>query len=307
MDQGHKLLLMALQALKSIRPRKPTQLLTAWKISSHAARTAGGGYSSNSARSLRQQSPSKDKIMWLTEINKFLEIEKGLNWWHFPRRPIVHLTHLINHCLQLSHFPETWKEAKVMLPKLSRDPKLTRNLRPISLLSITGKLFEKAILKILKMHIKKEACLMQASWFPCTPPRCMRLTDHVALNVHNNMFMAAVFLNIEKAFDTTWHSGMLYKFHKLEFSTSLIQLISSFLPPCNFSVLVDREMSTPRKMQKGVPQGSVLSPTLYNIYINDAPKHLMFISPSLPTTSDHMRQIARRVLLSENSSAVSAQ
>jgi hypothetical protein len=62
---------------------------------------------------------------------------------HIPRRPLVHLTHLFNHCLRMSHFPKPWKEAKViMLPKLGRDAKFPQNLRPIRLLSTTSKLFE---------------------------------------------------------------------------------------------------------------------------------------------------------------------
>jgi retron-type reverse transcriptase len=82
--------------------------------------------------------------------------------------------------------------------------------------------------------------------------------------------MAAVFLDIENAFDTTWHSGLLYKLSKLEFSASLIKLISSFLSQGKFRVSVEGKMSTPREMRAGVPQGSILSPTLYNIYVNDA-------------------------------------
>jgi retron-type reverse transcriptase len=79
-------------------------------------------------------------------------------------------------------------------------------------------------------------------------------------------------LDIEKAFDTTWHTGLLYKLSKLEFSISLIKLISSLLSQRKFRVLFEGEMSTPRVMQAGVPQGSVLSPTLFNMYNNDAPQ-----------------------------------
>jgi retron-type reverse transcriptase len=98
----------------------------------------------------------------------------------------------------------------------------------------------------------------------------MRLTDHVTLNFNNKISAAAVFLDIEKAFDTTWHTGLLYKLSKLEFSTNIIKLLSSFLSQRNFKVSVEGVMSTPREMQAGVPQGSVLSPTLFNMYINDA-------------------------------------
>ncbi|PNF26942.1 hypothetical protein B7P43_G14042 [Cryptotermes secundus] len=190
---------------------------------------------------------------------------------HLPRRPLVHLTHLFNHCFRLSHFPNTWKEAKIItLPKPGKDPKFPQNLRPISLLSTTGKLFEKAILKFLHKHIE-ERDLLNASQFGfrarhCTTLQCMRLADHVTLNFNNKMSTAAVFLDIEKAFDTTWHSELLFKLSKLEFTNSLTKLIASFLSKRTFRVSVEGEMSTPREMQAGVPQGSLVSPTLFNMY-----------------------------------------
>jgi hypothetical protein len=58
---------------------------------------------------------------------------------------------------------------------------------------------------------------------------CMRLEDAVTLNLHNKMSAAAVFLDIEKASDSTWHHGLLYKLPKLDFSTGVIKLISSIL------------------------------------------------------------------------------
>jgi hypothetical protein len=82
--------------------------------------------------------------------------------------------------------------------------------------------------------------------------------------------MAALFLDIEEAFDTTWHSGLLHILSELEFSTSLIKLIASFLANRKFKVLVEGEFSTPRKIAAGVPQGFVLAPISYNLHINDA-------------------------------------
>jgi hypothetical protein len=62
-----------------------------------------------------------------------------------------------------------------------------------------------------------------------TTLQCMKLTDHVTLNFNNNMFTAPVILDIEKAFDTTWHPGLLYMLYKLKFLTNLFKLISYFL------------------------------------------------------------------------------
>jgi hypothetical protein len=84
----------------------------------------------------------------------------------------------------------------------------------------------------------------------------------MTLHFNNNLSTAAVFLDIQKAFVTTWHSGLLYKLVKLQFSNSLIKLISSFLSQRRFRVSVESELSTPRYMQAGVPQGSILSLTL---------------------------------------------
>jgi hypothetical protein len=68
--------------------------------------------------------------------------------------PLFHLTHLINQCIWLSHFPTSWKQAKVVAsPKPGKDPKSPKNLHPISLLPSTGKVFEKVILEITKRHI----------------------------------------------------------------------------------------------------------------------------------------------------------
>jgi hypothetical protein len=117
--------------------------------------------------------------------------------------------------------------------------------------------------------------------------------------IFNNMFTTAVFLDIEKAFDTTWHNGLPYKLSKMNFSASLIKLISSFLSNRKFPVSVVGEMSTPRLTKAGVPQGSVLSPTLFNMYIlvNDTPQAIgVRLALFADDTFVSLRQTTRRAI-----------
>jgi hypothetical protein len=171
-------------------------------------------------------------------------------------------------------FPKPWKEAKIVtLLKPGKDPKFPQNLRPFSVLSTIGKLFEESILKIVQRHIEERG-LLHTSQFGFHAPhsttlQCMMLMDDTILNLNNNISMALVFLGIEKAFDTTWHTDLLYKLSYLKFSISLIKLIPSFLSQRKFRVSVEGEISMPRNRLAGVPQGSFLAPpppTLYSMY-----------------------------------------
>jgi hypothetical protein len=144
---------------------------------------------------------------------------------HLPRRLVVHLTHLLNNCLQLGHFPAPWKEVKIItLPKPGEDTKFHPDLCLISLLSSTGDLFEKLILRTTPKQTE-ERNLLNASQFTFRTGhsmtlQCKRLAENVTLNFNNNMSMAVVILDIEKAFDKTWHSGLsravVLNFHQTE-------------------------------------------------------------------------------------------
>jgi hypothetical protein len=92
------------------------------------------------------------------------------------------------------------------------------------------------------------------------------------LNFRQNISTASVFLNIEKVFDKTWHLGLLYKLWDLNFSIRLIKLITCFLSHRKFRVSVESEMSKLRDIQAGVPQCSIISPTLDSMYRNGTPQ-----------------------------------
>jgi hypothetical protein len=117
------------------------------------------------------------------------------------------------------------------IPVYFKDPKFSQNLLHISPLFITGKRFEKVIRKLTQGHLEVDN-LLNANQFGFrarhgTTLQCVRLTDHVTLIFNNNT--AEVFLDIEKACDTTWYLGLLYKLPKSQLSVNLIKLISSFI------------------------------------------------------------------------------
>jgi hypothetical protein len=105
-----------------------------------------------------------------------------------------------------------------MLPKPGKKPKFPQNLYLISLLSKTGKLFEKVLTQIVQRYTEERG-LINASQFgfhAChsIPFQHMRLMGHMTLNFNNNISMAVVFLGIKKAFDATRHLVLLYKLSK---------------------------------------------------------------------------------------------
>jgi hypothetical protein len=81
------------------------------------------------------------------------------------------------------------------------------------------------------------------------------------------MSMAAVFLEIEEAFDTTWYSGLPNKLSEFRIFDKPV----AYLTDTKFKVLVEGEFSTSRNILAGLPQGSVLVPILHSLYVNDAP------------------------------------
>jgi hypothetical protein len=135
-----------------------------------------GGYIKQIQRLLEAEDnnlPEKVRPYDLQKLINFLKLKKAYGidgipnecLRHLPRRSLVHLTHLINHYIRLSHFPTSWKEAKVVaLPKPGKDHKIPQNLRPISLFHSTSKLFEKIVLQIFQKHIG-ERNLLNASQF----------------------------------------------------------------------------------------------------------------------------------------------
>lgn len=158
-------------------------------------------------------------------------------------------------------------------PQTGKDHKKPKNYRPIALLSSISKVYEKVILEKLRSEcagkIRNEQFAFRQGH--STTNQLIKLMDDLSTNTNKKEQTAAIFLDVEKAFDRIWHAGLIFKMSRLQIPIGLIKLIESFLTNRTFSAKIEDKTLTTRKIEAGVPQGSCLSPTLFILYTNDIP------------------------------------
>ncbi|GFX30156.1 RNA-directed DNA polymerase from mobile element jockey [Trichonephila clavipes] len=99
----------------------------------------------------------------------------------------------------------------------------------------------------------------------------LRATNIIISGFNNHATTGGIFLDVEKAFDRLWHNGLIFKMINLNYPPYLIHTISDYLHNRTFQVKIQATISKIGHIQAGSPQGSLLSPILYNIYTYDFP------------------------------------
>ncbi|KAJ4430146.1 hypothetical protein ANN_22356 [Periplaneta americana] len=194
-----------------------------------------------------------------------------------PPKALNYLAELYTGSLRLGHTPKRWKHSHILLfPKPGKDASDPQNYRPISLTTTLAKLMEKVLVSRLHVYMRNRNLIptTQAGFRPGAQLhdqliRVLTPIEEVYTRRHYSILIA---LDAKRAFDTVWIDALKYKLTSLNLPHEITRWLSSFISNRTGQVRLGRnELSRTFRIEAGVPQGSVISPTLYNIYVADIP------------------------------------
>lgn len=186
---------------------------------------------------------------------------------------INQLTNLINISITSNIFPSALKTSKVIPVFKKGDNNDCQNYRPISLIPIFAKVYEMALKEQICNYFESNE-LFTLSQFGFRKERSTTaainsLISHITSGFNDSELTGVICCDLSKAFDCISHETLSLKLRRYGFQNSSIQLINSYLTDRYQTVYLNNQQSESLKISYGVPQGSILGPILFLIYIND--------------------------------------
>ena len=191
-----------------------------------------------------------------------------------PKCAVKVLLNYYNKIWTNGSFPSAWRHS-IVLPilKQGKSPTDPASYRPISLTSTLCKILEKMIATRLAYHLEKYNILCtEQSGFRAgrsTIDQLMRLQDTILKHNHNKGYTVGVFIDFTSAFDMVWQKGLLIKMKEMGITGNIFSFVENFLTDRTIQVRVGSELSGTQTLENGTAQGSVISPLLFLIMIND--------------------------------------
>ena len=183
------------------------------------------------------------------------------------------LCELFNQSLNFGKVPVLWKISNVCPVYKSGDPSIPSNYRPISLLNTMEKTLERIIFKHLFNFLKESDFFtpQQSGFLPrdSTVNQLSVLYDRICKALDDGLEFRVIFFDISKAFDKVWHGGLLFKLKQSGIDGKLLNWFRNYLTNRTQRVVLPGSLSDSCFINAGVPQGSILGPILFLVYIND--------------------------------------
>lgn len=204
------------------------------------------------------------------------------------------ITIFFNQIINSAHTPAIWKRATIVpIPKNNQRCNDIEQQRPISMINPISKIIEKHMTELVQQFCELNDIIPPHQYgfqrHTSTTHALINFQDAIIRPINTGTTVQGIFLDIEKAFDTVWVEGLIYKMSLFGFDKWMCRYFLNYATNRKFTVKINDQISNLQNIPNGLPQGAVFSPIGWAIYMADIPK---FVDEDISTTIIKLSQYA---------------